>query len=399
MENEKKYKLKSSWIKKQWLLLSVIFIMIILGLTGYSALNKNKNIDLLTSGNVSTVTLDVNPSIEIKVNEQEKVVEVNALNEDAKKVLDGMKLKDTDLNVTVNALIGSLLKNGYINEITNSILVTVENEDIAKADTLRKKLTEEINTFLGSDIIHGSIVSQTIVENSEIKDMAANYTISEGKANLIKSIVKQNSLLNEVDLAKLSITELNLLYKGEDTAIKTEGTASVKGYIGEEKAREIVINHSKVNSGMVKNFRMDFDYDYNAMTYDISFKSEGKEYDYEIDAKTGDIMEYDVENDNEYFQNNTNSNSDIQTSPNTSTNTSNVTMSTDSYISNVQAKSIALTHAGVAESLAREMEIDFDYEAGVRIYEVNFKAGNYEYEYDINAITGKIIKNYKEIDD
>ena len=41
---------------------------------------------------VTTVSLDVNPSVELRVNRQERVLEALALNEDARTVLDGMDL-------------------------------------------------------------------------------------------------------------------------------------------------------------------------------------------------------------------------------------------------------------------------------------------------------------------
>ena len=62
----------------------------------------------------SVISLDVNPSVELDVNRQEKVVSAVPLNADANEILDGMDLKGADLNVAVNAIMGSLLKHGYV---------------------------------------------------------------------------------------------------------------------------------------------------------------------------------------------------------------------------------------------------------------------------------------------
>ncbi|MFQ9871915.1 MAG: hypothetical protein ACLRVT_02495 [Oscillospiraceae bacterium] len=51
----------------------------------------------------SQILLDVNPSIELKLNANDKVMELNAKNDDAVEILDDMDLKGTDLNVAVNA--------------------------------------------------------------------------------------------------------------------------------------------------------------------------------------------------------------------------------------------------------------------------------------------------------
>lgn len=63
------------------------------------------------------------------------------------------------------------------------------------------------------------------------------------------------------------------------------------------------------------------------------------------------------------------------------------------------AKKIALNHAGLNESQVKKLEVDKDKEDGVVIYEVSFEAGNMEYEYEISAVTGKILKAEKELDD
>ena len=41
-----------------------------------------------------------------------------------------------------------MLKNGYVNELRNSVLISVENEDEAKSAALSQRLTEEVNKLL-----------------------------------------------------------------------------------------------------------------------------------------------------------------------------------------------------------------------------------------------------------
>ncbi|MFC2583251.1 MAG: PepSY domain-containing protein, partial [Lachnoanaerobaculum saburreum] len=36
---------------------------------------------------------------------------------------------------------------------------------------------------------------------------------------------------------------------------------------------------------------------------------------------------------------------------------------------------------------------------GVKVYEIEFKVGNMEYEYDINVVNGAIVSSSAEIDD
>lgn len=62
------------------------------------------------------------------------------------------------------------------------------------------------------------------------------------------------------------------------------------------------------------------------------------------------------------------------------------------YIGVEKGKSIALNHAGIEVSQVRWDDAEFDLDNGVPHYELEFKLGKNEYEYDIHAVTGNIIK-------
>ena len=70
-----------------------------------------------------------------------------------------------------------------------------------------------------------------------------------------------------------------------------------------------------------------------------------------------------------------------------------------SDIGEAKAREAALAHAGVAEADVRDYKIERDTDDGVRLYEIEFKAGGYEYEYEIRAADGAVMKHHKELDD
>ena len=123
----------------------------------------------------STISLDVNPSIEIRVNKYEKVLEILALNDDAEVVLGDMDFKGSSLDVTINALIGSMLQNGYLDELANSILISVDNQDPALSAALQEKLSQEVNGLLRTNSFTGSVLSQTVSDDDELKTLAQTY--------------------------------------------------------------------------------------------------------------------------------------------------------------------------------------------------------------------------------
>ena len=60
------------------------------------------------------------------------------------------------------------------------------------------------------------------------------------------------------------------------------------------------------------------------------------------------------------------------------------------YIGKAKAKQIALEKAGVSASKAEFTRVELDYDDGIRVYDVEFYAGDFEYELEINARTGAV---------
>ena len=69
---------------------------------------------------------------------------------------------------------------------------------------------------------------------------------------------------------------------------------------------------------------------------------------------------------------------------------------TSKYIGKSKAIDLALSQAGVTKKQAVGARAEFDCDDGVIIYEVEFTAGGTEYEYDIDASTGKVISHEEE---
>jgi uncharacterized membrane protein YkoI len=62
------------------------------------------------------------------------------------------------------------------------------------------------------------------------------------------------------------------------------------------------------------------------------------------------------------------------------------------------AVKIALEHAGVKREDTRDLSCELDREDGVLVYDIEFEAGNMEYDYEIDAMSGKVLKSWKERD-
>lgn len=152
----------------------------------------------------SVIGIDVNPSVELSINRKDKVLRAQALNEDAREVMEGMDLEGVDLNVAVNAVIGSMVTHGYLDDLDNAILVTVSNDSISKASQLRTSVVGDIEKTLEENQVQAVVYDQQVIERDEMKALADEYGISYGKAYFLKELIDQNEDLTMDDMDELS---------------------------------------------------------------------------------------------------------------------------------------------------------------------------------------------------
>lgn len=156
----------------------------------------------------ASVYLDVNPSVTLDVNRLGKVIRAEAENEDGRIILDNMNLQNTDVDVAMNALLGSMVKHGYLSQTQNTLLLSVNGKNEARTTALRQKLSlsaeQTLETLLGSGIILG----QTVDLDDAAEDVAEHYGITPGKAALILRLLKDQPSWNVQDLTAMPMSDL-----------------------------------------------------------------------------------------------------------------------------------------------------------------------------------------------
>ena len=353
-------------IKKKWATLVAACLAVIL-LGGGGVLYQQAN------AAASVVSLDVNPSIELRVSRSEKVLACAPLNEDAKAILadmgGGADLKGAKLDVAVNAIVGSLVRNGYLSSISSAIMISVEDKNTARAEKLQRELTDAVDGVLQTSDAKASVLTQTLTQDAAREQQARENSISTGKAALVNRILAINPTLQFDALAKLSVEELKDLAEAGAPAMP----------IGKDKALSIAAAaFSRDIADEIRYSEVDAELDESPAQYEVEITGQkGEEIEYKIDAYTGTILESKRETEEK-------------------TSAAQPPFSGD--IGHAKAKAIALNHAGVSESKAYDMEIELDEEDGMLVYEVEFKSGGMEYSYEIAATTGAIVKQEAELD-
>ena len=327
----------------------------------------------------SVVSLDVNPSIELKVSRNEKVLACVPLNEEAKAILadmsNGADLKGAKLDVAVNAIVGSLVRNGYLDSISSAIMISVEDKDAARAEKLQRELTSAVDGVLQTSEAKAAVLTQTLTQDAAREQQARENNISTGKAALVNCVLAINPSLKFDALAKLSVEELKDLAEAGAPAMP----------IGRDAAAYAAEQYAGTTASDSVTAEVDSELDESPAHYEVELHTAWGEFEYLVDAYTGKVLSGQKDL--------------LATAPAGDEAAKPTAPSGGADIGHAKAKSIALNHAGMSENEAYDMEIELDDEDGTLVYEVEFKSSGMEYSYEINAATGAILKHETEIDD
>lgn len=156
--------------------------------------------------------------------------------------------------------------------------------------------------------------------------------------------------------------------------------------ITEQEALEKAYADAGVNAADATVTKTKLEYDDGFLEYDIDFYAGEYKYEYEIDATNGNVLDREKKYNRKYTQ------PTPQPTPQPTQPTQPVTT-----ISAQDALNAALADAGFAESDVRVKQNKLKTKRWGSYYDVEFYAGWLEYEYEIDAASGAVLK--KEIDD
>lgn len=189
----------------------------------------------------------------------------------------------------------------------------------------------------------------------------------------------------------------------DDTAnTVTEDTSAA---VSMEEAKTIALNDAGVNAEDARFYETKGDYEDGKVVYEIEFVAGNIEYDYEIEKATGKILNKDHEIESENYVRNTQDNttasndtaaSDKGTAADPSSRAASSASSDNITTANTgitleNAKTIALTNAGVNSADATFVKAKEDRDDGRTVYEIEFYTADGEYDYEIDKATGKIL--------
>ena len=153
------------------------------------------------------MAIDVNPSIEVSTNRLGKVVSVNAVNDDAQKLLADKNLKGYSVEDAIYEIVEELVEDGYLSRNSaNEVLLTVANSNAD--DNLLKVAAGAINNALAGKDIEANLLEQQIDLDDKTLQDAHQNGVSAGKHHIIQRILMDDDSVTVEELSSFKISDL-----------------------------------------------------------------------------------------------------------------------------------------------------------------------------------------------
>lgn len=144
--------------------------------------------------------------------------------------------------------------------------------------------------------------------------------------------------------------------------------------LSQDSALQIALEHAGIGASDAVVTKNHLDFDDGIYEYEIEFFANNREYDYTINAQTGEIRSYEI--------------STLQSGTGSTP--------AQGYLSQDAAYEAALSDAGISADQAVLLKAELDLDDGVMGYEVEFFSNGIEYEYTLDAATGAILSKSQE---
>lgn len=178
--------------------------------------------------------------------------------------------------------------------------------------------------------------------------------------------------------------------------------------VTQAQATDIALEHAGVTQEDTTSLSVEQDKEDGVEVYDIQFATSDRTYHYDVSRKTGEIVNYSYDakessQTSTESQKEDNSSSQIQAVEDAASQAEaresaaeSQTQAVEEEEARAKAMNVAMEHAGVTECYTHRIEEDMEH--GRAVYEIEFFAGNTEYDYTIAKDTLEILSYDQDIE-
>jgi hypothetical protein len=154
------------------------------------------------------VTIDINPSIDLTVNNKDKVIDANALNEDGETLLLELDLIGLSYEDAIELILDKAIDLGFIDVDSTETVVSVSaiGETAEFGETIRNKVMTKINEAFQERAMMGKAVQKAADESTVAQ--AGQLGTSPEKLNLAKRACEMDDTLALEDAVEMTPEQL-----------------------------------------------------------------------------------------------------------------------------------------------------------------------------------------------
>lgn len=352
---------------------AAVFVLLLGGIFGYRALDKN----------VCTVIVDINPSVTLTVNRLGRVKAMDTGNADAAALLADVDLAGARTQDALGTLMDALADADYLTDADNTLLVTVEGASAARAQKLGRAVYDAAQASAQQRQFSAAVLCQQAADAEQTRTDADAWQVSPGKAALAETIALQTQLDTAQALSALPVQDLLVLAETYDVtfdAAQLYGTVSRDGYRSEDDVRAIVGGDAAVDPADCTQALTQYG---GQLAYRVRFAAADGEYCYTIAARTGDIL--DVQRPEKPAQT-----PEAPAAPAKPDVPDDPTDPTDSEISISEALRRVLQELGISLPEIRDVDVQRVHVGGRDAYHITFTANGKPYSFYVDTHDGDI---------
>lgn len=257
---------------------------------------------------------------------------------------------------------------------------TGEVTEVKGLNSEGEAIVEGYSDYIGKD--SGVVLEELIAMIGE-----AGYFVEEieGESKHIVLELEPGSVLPTDNFLQRVAT--NAQRAVQEYKLNSDVTVDDQTLISLDEAKRIAFEHAGVDGSQAQFDDEELDSDDGVLKYELEFNVGRNEYEYDIEAFTGEILKY--EQDIKDDAGRQTSDDGRTSSPRQET----------KQLTEEEALNIALDHVGLTRSQVNIEDLELDTDDGRLKWEINFKSNNREYEFDIDARTGEIFDFKEEVED
>ncbi|MBH0159431.1 anti-sigma-I factor RsgI family protein [Fictibacillus sp. 26RED30] len=157
------------------------------------------------------VSFDINPSLEVGVDDNMRVVEMDAFNDEAKKIIKKYNFSTDDrmpFEVFADQLIKAYQREGYMEENQSMLITTVSDKSSDKKT--KQELDLALDSIVKKAVVQYPVAITVSETNEEVRDKAKQLGVSSGKYTAFQEATKNDKHLKEEKIKEVKFQELKV---------------------------------------------------------------------------------------------------------------------------------------------------------------------------------------------